>query len=125
MFFKRGLQKWYHKMILLESWGTKVFVIDIFKYNNNVEYAFVIDLRDEVEIGTVSFLYKLPNGNTAEEANLFDPLLRYELEINYVNWADLMIKQVAIKNGCNEKNAQRVQDTMFRLMSVHDRMKDQ
>lgn len=125
MFFKRGLQKWYHKMILLESWGTKVFVIDIFKYNNNVEYAFVIDLRDEVEIGTVSFLYKLPNGNTAEEANLFDPLLRYELEINYENWADLMIKQVAIKNGCNEKNAQRVQDTMFRLMSVHDRMKDQ
>ena len=112
-------------MILLESWGTKVFVIDIFKYNNNVEYAFVIDLRDEVEIGTVSFLYKLPNGNTAEEANLFDPLLRYELEINYENWADLMIKQVAIKNGCNEKNAQRVQDTMFRLMSVHDRMKDQ
>lgn len=125
MLFSHGLKKYKHKMILMESCGAKLFVIDVFKAQNSVEYAFAIDLRDEVAVGTLSFLYQLPNGNLTDEVRWFDSLLQYELITNYVNWADIMIKQVAIKNGCNEKNAQRVQDTMFRLMSAHDQMKGQ
>lgn len=119
MLFDRGLMKFYHKAIITGN-NVKLFGLDVFKYTNGVKYLFAVALDESYEEGTVMFLYQLPNGNLQDELRFADDLLDYEVRVNFFNWFDLMISQVAIKGGCTDLEAKRVQDTVFRLKFLRD-----